>query len=128
MGLRFLIVDDSATTRAIIRRTIRLSGVPADAVLEASNGIEALQMLTGERVDLVLADLHMPGMDGVELMKNMQRDQLLATIPVVIVSADPNISRIKELTRNGVRGHLRKPFTPESLRALIEQTLGAAHA
>jgi two-component system chemotaxis response regulator CheY len=128
MGLRFLIVDDSATTRAIIRRTIRLSGVPADAVLEASNGIEALQMLTGERVDLVLADLHMPGMDGVELMKNMQRDQLLATIPVVIVSADPNISRIEELTRNGVRGHLRKPFTPESLRALIEQTLGAAHA
>jgi two-component system chemotaxis response regulator CheY len=126
--MRFLIVDDSATTRAIIRRTIRLTGVPVDAVLEASNGNEALETLARERVDLVLADLHMPGMDGVELMKNMQRDQLLTTIPVVIVSADPNISRIEDLTRNGVRGHLRKPFTPEALRALIEQTLGVSHA
>lgn len=128
MGFRFLIVDDSATTRAIIRRTIRMSGVPADVVLEAQNGLEALQMLTCERVDLVLADLHMPGMDGVELTKNMAADRALASIPIVIVSAEPNISRIEELTRNGVRGHLRKPFTPESLRALIEETLGVAHA
>jgi len=128
MGFRFLIVDDSATTRAIIRRTIRLTGVPADVILEASNGIEALQILTCEKVDLVLADLHMPLMDGVELMKHMQCDAALATIPVVIVSAEPNVSRIEELTKNGVRGHLRKPFTPESLRALIEETLGVAHA
>lgn len=128
MGFSFLIVDDSATTRAIIRRTIKLSGVPADKVLEACNGLEALQMLTCERVDLVLADLHMPGMDGVELTKSMLADKALASIPIVIVSAEPNISRIEELRRDGVRGHLRKPFTPESIRALIEETLGVAHA
>ncbi len=128
MGYRFLIVDDSATTRAIIRRTIQMAQVPADKVLEASNGMDALRLLAGEPIDLVLADLHMPEMDGVEMTRRLLADPAICHIPVVILSAEPSAERLEQLKRDGVRGYLRKPFTPEGVRNLITQTLEACHA
>ena len=127
MAYRILIVDDSATTRAVIKRTIRLAGLPAD-LYEAADGKAALDLLKSTPADLVLADLHMPGMSGVELIRNMLADQATRCIPVLVITAEPNASRLEELKRQGVRNYLRKPFTPEGVRSAITDVLGVAHA
>ncbi len=128
MAFRILIVDDSATIRAIIKRTIQMARVPTEKVLEAPNGMEALRLLAAEKVDLVMADLHMPEMDGVEMTRRILAEESSRAIPVVVISAEPSTERLESLKREGVRGYLRKPFTPESVRNLITQTLGEFHA
>ncbi len=128
MAFRILIVDDSATTRAIIKRTIQMARVPTEKVLEAPNGMEALRLLATEPVDLILADLHMPEMDGVEMTRRILADEATKLIPVIIISAEPSATRLEQLKQDGARGYLRKPFTPESVRNLINQTLGVLDA
>lgn len=126
MTYRILIVDDSATTRAVIKRTIRLAGVPAE-LSEAADGKAALDVLRSKPTDLVLADLNMPGMSGIELIRHMLADQATRCIPVLMITAEPNINRLEELKREGVRGYIRKPFTPEGIRDAIIDVLGVAH-
>jgi len=127
MGHRLLIVDDSAMTRAVIRRTISLSGVEADAVLDAPDGHAALAALAAHPVDLVLTDLNMPGMDGAELVGRIRADRRLDAVRVLVISADPNTERLEGLRRSGAAGYLRKPFSPEQLRGALEQLIGAPH-
>jgi two-component system chemotaxis response regulator CheY len=124
MSHHILIVDDSATTRAMIKRVLSLCGVPAGSILEAGDGTDALEILRARKVDLVLADLHMPNMGGIEMTQRMTADPALRGIPVVVVSADPNAGRIDQLRRDGIKGYLAKPFTPESFRDVLVQTLG----
>jgi two-component system chemotaxis response regulator CheY len=129
MPQTLLIVDDSATTRAMIKRIVTLCGIDPACVLQAADGKEALDVLDTHDVHLVLADLHMPVMGGLEMTRRILADPTLRHVPVVIVSADPNAARIDELKQQGVKGYLAKPFTPESFRDVIDQLLGArAHA
>lgn len=128
MSYNILIVDDSATTRAIIRRTIGMCGIDVATIHEACNGLEGLKVVTGNPVDLVLADLHMPEMDGVEMIRRMMADPKTARVPVVIVSAEPNLLKIAALKEQGAKGHLRKPFTPEGVRETITRILETRHA
>jgi two-component system chemotaxis response regulator CheY len=90
--------------------------------------MEALRLLAAEPVDLVLADLHMPEMDGVEMTRRILADRATQLIPVIIISAEPNARRLEQLKQEGVRGYLRKPFTPELVRNLINETLGVSNA
>lgn len=122
-----LVVDDSSVTRALIQRSIKLSGADVAEVVEAANGREALAVLAAKRIDLVLADLHMPEMGGAELIARMRADNGFRAIPVVIVSAEPSMARIEELCRIGASGYLQKPFTPESIRDLITPLLEKRH-
>lgn len=124
MSRNILIVDDSATTRSMVRRIIALCGAPTGNIYEAPDGREALALLGQSQVDLVLADLHMPNMGGMEMTERMQSDPALKDIPVVIISADPNVGRVDQLKHLGVRGHLAKPFTPEGLRNVLGDILG----
>jgi two-component system chemotaxis response regulator CheY len=124
MPYNILIVDDSATTRAMVKRIIGLCGLDAAGVLEACDGKEALEVLGARATDLVLADLHMPNMGGIEMTQRMMGDPRLRNVPVVIVSADPNANRIDQLKQQGVRGYLAKPFTPERFRDVLGQLLG----
>ena len=128
MGLTILIVDDSATTRAIIKRAVGATGMPVDRYLEAANGKAGLAVLAENRVDLVLADLHMPEIDGLEMTRRILADPETAATPVVIISAEPNAERIAQLKSQGIRGYLRKPFTPEAVRDVFNDVLGVAHA
>lgn len=123
-----LIVDDSATTRAMIKRTIQLSQVPVANLFEAGHGQEALEVLEHVRVDLVLADLNMPQMNGIELTQRMRGREEMRDIPVIVVSADPNARHHEALRESGIQGYVRKPFTPESVRDTINAVLGVAHA
>ena len=128
MGHKLLIVDDSATTRAFIRRTIHLAGYAADAVHEAGDGRSALELLRSHPVDLVVADLHMPVMDGAEMIAHMRRDDTLRSVPILVISADPNTSRVKELMKTSAVGYVSKPFTPEILRDALKEILGGSDA
>lgn len=119
MGMIYLIVDDSAVTRSMIRRAIQLSGLEFENVLQAGNGREALSVMETQRVDMVLADLHMPEMSGPELIAAMQQHPALKKTPLLIVTAEPSADRIVELCRIGAKGYLRKPFTPEQIRAAV---------
>lgn len=128
MAHTILIVDDSATTRAVIKRTISMAAVPTDNVFEASNGVEALAALAKFRVTLVFADLNMPEMGGVELTQRMRANPATAGIPVIVVSSESMGKRIAMLKEQGVRGYIKKPFTPEQIRDVIGQVIGIAEA
>jgi two-component system chemotaxis response regulator CheY len=128
MALNILVVDDSQIVRAVIAKSLEVAGVPVRMLHQASNGAEALQILVSHSVDLVLADINMPVMGGVEMVERMSRDDHLWSIPVVIVSTEGSATRMEELQSKGVRAYLRKPFRPESIRAVVEEVIGAPHA
>ena len=125
MSRNILIVDDSTTTRAMVRRIITLCGTAPDNIYEAADGADGLALLGQNHIDLVLADLHMPNMGGLEMTQRMQSNPAMKNIPVVIISADPNLEHLEPLKQLGVRGHLSKPFTPEGFRNLVGDLLGA---
>jgi two-component system chemotaxis response regulator CheY len=120
MPYNILLVDDSETVRAIIAKTLALADIPTANVYQAANGKEALEILSREWVDLVFADINMPVMGGVEMIEKMYGDGLLKTIPVIIVSTEGSLTRIDELKSMGVKAYIRKPFTPEMLRKVVD--------
>jgi two-component system chemotaxis response regulator CheY len=127
MSYRIMSVDDSPAMRAFIRRVVNLSGIEVEAFLEAANGVEALQMLRSEKVDVVLTDINMPEMDGEEMMSQIAGDEALRTLPVIVVSTDASDCRMDRMKALGARGYLGKPFRPEQLRAAIEDAIGVAY-
>jgi two-component system chemotaxis response regulator CheY len=124
MAYRVLIVDDSAAMRTFVRRVIEVSGFDLASCFEAGNGEEALQVLRSEWVDLVLSDINMPVMDGEEFLRRLESDEVLRALPVVIISTDATSGRIERMMSLGARGYVTKPFTPETLRTRLEETLG----
>ncbi|MBN2446494.1 MAG: response regulator [Phycisphaerae bacterium] len=125
MAANVLIVDDSATMRRMIERTLSMSGLSVDEVHEAGNGIQALAQMAEHRIDVVILDINMPVMSGTQLIKRMHDDQQMARIPVVIASTEGSETRIQELMSIGAVGFVRKPFQPEGLRDVLEPILGA---
>lgn len=128
MAYSILIVDDSETVRAVIRKTLELAGIEVSGCYEASNGQEALDSLKEHWVDLVFADINMPVMSGMEMVAKMAEDGLLESVPVIVVSTEGSATRIEELKQKGIRAFLRKPFTPESLRKVVDEVMGGADA
>ncbi|HUE01264.1 MAG TPA: response regulator [Bryobacteraceae bacterium] len=128
MAFCVLIVDDSPVMRAFIRRIIVLSGMEGAEFLEASDGHEALHLLRQQWVDVVLTDINMPSMDGEELVRRLEADDVLKSVPVVIVSTDGTEKRMQKMISLGARGYVKKPFMPETLREELERVLGAAYA
>ncbi len=124
MAYNFLVVDDSVTVRRMIGKTLALSGLPVQEVFQASNGREALAILDANWIDLVLTDINMPEMDGMEMVRAMSNDEVLRAVPVVVVSTEGSQTRIQELKDRGVRGYIRKPFTPEAIKGVVEGILG----
>jgi two-component system chemotaxis response regulator CheY len=119
-----IIVDDSATTRGIIKRILGLTGLPLGEIWEASNGRDGLDKMRANWVDLVLADLNMPDMTGQEMIAAMAKDPLLEALPVVVVSSEGNRSVLDSLTALGVREIVRKPFSPTMLKDIMVKVLG----
>ncbi len=123
MALNVLVVDDSATTRAVIGKSLRLADLPIQELHEAANGAEALAVLKQHWIDLVFSDLHMPVMDGFALVDQMAQDDLLCSIPIVIVSSEGSTTRRNQLSARGIREYLQKPVTPEQLREAVGRFL-----
>jgi len=124
MSFNVLIVDDSMSMRSVIRRVVEMSGYKVDNCYEASNGLAALSILEDKWVDLVISDINMPEMDGMELVSRMRKDDVLRMIPVVIVTTEGNEERVREAFELGARGYLKKPFLPEECRRMFLQVIG----
>lgn len=124
MALNILIADDSLLTRKAIRRIIDMIGLDVERVLEAENGSEAIALLETHPVDLVIADLNMPVMDGMQMINHIRSREATRHVPVVVVSTESSTARIEALLANGVRDYLHKPFKAEDLRTLINRAVG----
>jgi len=124
VGLNVLIVDDSKVVRFVIKKSLDIAGVPTSTVFEAANGREGLEILNKEWIDLVFVDINMPVMTGLEMIDIMNRDGILSSIPVVIISTEGSETRIDDLKSKGVRAYIRKPFKPEVLKKVVDEVVG----
>ena len=115
-ALRALIVDDSSVMRKIVERSLRQAGLELSQVLEASNGVEALSIAQEKEVDLILSDINMPVMDGLEFVRQLQGLENGKQIPVVMITTEGSESRVVQALSSGACGYLRKPFTPDQVR------------
>ena len=123
MALNILIVDDSAVVRAMIAKTLRLSGIDLGEVHQARHGQEALEVLESHWVDLIFADLNMPVMNGEEMIRRIRANPAWADMPLVIVSTEGSQTRIQGLLDANAR-FIHKPFTPEKIRSVVTEMLG----
>ena len=115
-GLRTLIVDDSSVMRKIVARALQQGGVSIAEILEAGNGSEALEILRNRKVDLVLSDINMPVMDGLEFVRQLQSVENAKGVPVVMITTEGSESHVMQAISNGARGYIRKPFTPDQMK------------
>jgi two-component system chemotaxis response regulator CheY len=124
MAVNVLIVDDSAVMRAMIQKTVQLSGLQLGEIHQAANGREGLETLERQWIDLVIADINMPVMTGEEMIEHMQANPGLETIPTIVISTEGSQTRIDRLRSKGVR-FIHKPFSPEMIRDTVKDVLGS---
>lgn len=118
MGLNVLIVDDSAVMRAVIMKTLGMSGVPLGELHQAGNGEQALEILAAQPVDLVMLDISMPVMRGDEMLERVRAMPGHEELPVVVVSSERSGERIDRMKALGAE-FVCKPFAPEELREIL---------
>jgi two-component system chemotaxis response regulator CheY len=124
--MNVLIVDDSVAMRTIILKTLKISGLEIENVYQAKNGVEALEVLSENWIDLALVDINMPVMDGETLINHIREDPDLAELPIVVVSTESSEARIVQLRSKDVE-FIHKPFAPEVLRETVYQLTGVEH-
>lgn len=115
-NIQVLIVDDSSVMRKIVERTLRQAGIGIAQVLEAGNGAEALSVLNRTKVDLILCDINMPVMDGLEFVKQLPTLQNANGAPVVMITTEGSENHVLQALSAGARGYVRKPFTPDQVK------------
>ena len=116
---RVLIVDDSSVMRKIVGRSLRQAGLDVLQVLEASNGSEALVLARENPVDLILSDINMPLMDGLEFVRQLRGIESTHETPVVMITTEAGEGHVVEALSLGASGYIRKPFTPEQIKERI---------
>jgi len=128
MAFNILVVDDSETMRAVIRKTVAMSGVQVGEFREAGNGKEALLVLEDAWMDVVLTDINMPEMGGVEFLREVKKNQVLRNIPVIFISTESSQARMDEVVSLGAAAYIKKPFMPEKIKAVLLDVLTKAYA
>jgi len=123
MGYNVLIVDDSMIIRKMVAKTLTISDLDIAECYYAENGREALEQLRENWIDIVFADINMPEMNGVELVAEMQKQDMLSSTPVVIISTERSRERIEALKDMGVQAYLQKPFIPEEFTRVVKELL-----
>jgi len=114
--LDVLIVDDSAAIRKILQRVLRQTDLPIGSIFEAGDGREALESLKTNVVGLILSDINMPNMDGLELLSQLKASEVWMKVPVVMVSTEGSQAKVLEAVEKGAVGYVRKPFTAEQIK------------
>jgi two-component system, chemotaxis family, chemotaxis protein CheY len=122
--LKVLIVDDSSVMREIVERALRQAGLELSEVLEASNGAEALAQVEKGGLDMILSDINMPVMDGLEFLKNLAGVEAAKGVPVIMITTEGSEARVVEALSAGAKGYLRKPFTSEQVKERVTPLLG----
>lgn len=114
--MRVLIVDDSSVMRKIVERSLRQAGIEIDELLEASNGAEGLAVLSQGKVDLILCDINMPIMNGLDFVKKLPTIPNAKGVPVVMITTEASEGHVVQAISAGARGYIRKPFTPDQVK------------
>lgn len=127
MAFNLLIVDDSSSMRSIIKKTVQMSGFDVGEYYDGANGAEALEVLKDAWVDVILSDIHMPVMNGLEFLQKIQEDELLKSIPVIVITTEGRKQKLDEAMDLGARACIQKPFTPEQIRQTLTEVLGVEH-
>lgn len=118
MNINVLIVDDCSVMRLMMKRTLNMSEISINRIFEAEDGEQALELVDTEKIDLIILDLYMPVMDGMEVLETIRKRSVTKQIPILIVSTESNESMIRQIETLG-SGFVHKPFTPETLREEI---------
>ena len=127
MSFNVLIVDDSNSMRAVIKKIISVSGFKMDRCIEAGNGKEALEALARDWVDVIVSDINMPEMNGFELLENLKKDDLFKEIPVIMITTESSEERMRNALDLGAKGFIRKPFLPEEVRKILYDVIGVSN-
>lgn len=119
MAKSLLLVDDSATMRKIILRTLRMAGLDIETFEEAGDGNEALEKLAQAPADIMLCDINMPGMGGLELVKKVRENDACADMKIIMISTESAEELIEGVMADGANGYVTKPFTPEIIQKAL---------
>jgi two-component system chemotaxis response regulator CheY len=118
---KLMIVDDSSTMRKIIKRVLRQAEIAVENILEAGNGIEALEQLTSNPdIGIILSDVNMPEMNGIEFVAKVRESKDKTSLPIIMVTTEGGDAMIQNAMTNGANGYVTKPFTPESIRSALD--------
>ncbi|HEX3892793.1 MAG TPA: response regulator [Terracidiphilus sp.] len=123
--VRALIVDDSSVMRKIVERALRQAGLDSLLVSEAGNGAEGLDLLRAKQFDLILSDINMPSMDGLEFLRQIEAQNLAPGVPVVMITTESSEEHVKHAIQAGAKGYIRKPFTSEQVKERVLPLLSA---
>ncbi len=124
--VRALIVDDSSVMRKIVERALRQAGLESLVVFEAGNGSEGLDVLKARTVDLILSDINMPAMDGLEFLRQIRLQKPAPDIPVVMITTESSEEHVRQAIEAGAQGYIRKPFTAEQVKDRVLSLLRVA--
>lgn len=122
MGKTIMTVDDSASIRQMVSFTLREVGYD---VLEAVDGKDALGKIRGATVSMVITDLNMPNMDGIELIRNLRANSAYKFIPIIMLTTESQGTKKQEGKSAGATGWIVKPFKPDQLLSVVKKVLGS---
>lgn len=114
--LDVLIVDDSAAIRKILQRVLRQTDLPLGEIKEAGDGTEAVEILKGRSFGLILSDINMPQMDGLQLLARIKEMDHLRNVPVIMITTEGGQGKVMEAVQLGATGYVRKPFTADQIK------------
>jgi len=124
--LQVLIVDDSSVMRKIVERSLRQAGLEPMVVFEAGSGVEGIEVLKNQSVALILSDINMPAMDGLEFLRQIRAQDLAPGVPVVMITTESSEEHVKQAIMSGAQGYIRKPFTAEQVKERVLPLLATA--
>jgi len=125
MDSDLLVVDDSAAIRKILQRVLRQTGMLIGNIYEAGDGQEALTLLETKKVDLILSDINMPKMDGLQLLASLKASPQLCNIPVIMITTEGGATKVGEAGKLGAAGYVRKPFSADQIKEKLAGILPA---
>ena len=128
MEPNILVVDDSAAIRKILQRVLRQTGMAIRGIHEASDGQEALNLMKTQHVDVILTDINMPRMDGIQLLSALKAAEQWRRIPVLMITTEGGESTVGEALRLGASGYVRKPFTADQIKEKLAGVLAASES
>lgn len=116
MSKRVMAVDDSATVRQVLQMTLEGAGYE---VVEAVDGKDAVDKLAGDKVDMMVTDLNMPNMDGIDLIRHVRQTPGCRFMPIIMLTTESQPEKKQEGKAAGASGWIVKPFKPEQLLAVV---------
>jgi two-component system chemotaxis response regulator CheY len=119
MELKVMVVEDSSTMRKMLRKIILMSGVPVKEFYEAGNGEDGLKLIHQKRPDLVMVDLNMPGINGLEMIRQLRASPEFANLPIIVISTDSSQARMRQIRGQGIH-FIHKPFKSAQIQEIMQ--------